>query len=146
MLECWKAAYERHEQSSMEFRALIFYPSPLGVHTLYSSDWFDRFQERDICKRLFPTPANRNWRRCVVPRFLVKVRRVTYFFVLVTGVIGTITDISDQRLLEESRLAHVQEREIEARRRAEEAEERRKEADERRRGQGKVNDQHCLHN
>lgn len=76
----------------------------------------------------------------------MKACRVTYFFVLVTGVIGTITDISDQRLLEESRLAHVQEREIEARRRAEEAEERRKEADERRRGQGKVNDQHCLHN
>lgn len=54
----------------------------------------------------------------------------------ISGVIGTITDISDQRLLEESRLAHVQDREAEARRRAEDAEERRKEADERRRGQG----------
>lgn len=55
-----------------------------------------------------------------------------------TGVIATITDISDQRLLEESRLAHAQEKEAEARRRAEEAEERRKEADERRRGQGSL--------
>lgn len=53
-----------------------------------------------------------------------------------TGVIGTITDVSDQRLYEATRLAHAQEREASARKRAEEAEERRREADERRRGQG----------
>ena len=53
------------------------------------------------------------------------------------GVIGTITDVSDQRLYEAARLAHVQESETVARKRAEEAEERRIEADERRRGQGK---------
>ncbi|TDL18928.1 hypothetical protein BD410DRAFT_792720 [Rickenella mellea] len=52
-----------------------------------------------------------------------------------TGVIGTITDVSDQRLFEATRLAHAQEREATARRRAEEAEERRREADRRRRGQ-----------
>ena len=55
------------------------------------------------------------------------------------GVIGTITDVSDQRLFEAARLAHAQEREALARKRAEEAEERRKEADERRRGQGEQN-------
>ncbi|KAL5533412.1 hypothetical protein ACEPAF_5188 [Sanghuangporus sanghuang] len=51
------------------------------------------------------------------------------------GIISTITDVSDQRYFEETRLQHAQEREALARKRAEEAEERRKEADERRRGQ-----------
>ncbi|THH05145.1 hypothetical protein EW145_g5011 [Phellinidium pouzarii] len=54
---------------------------------------------------------------------------------VLTGLISTLTDVSDQRLYEASRLAHAQEREGLARKRAEEAEERRKEADERRRGQ-----------
>ena len=52
------------------------------------------------------------------------------------GIIGTITDVSDQRLLEAARLAHAQDREAAARKRAGEAEDRRKEADERRRAQG----------
>ncbi|KAL5490593.1 hypothetical protein ACEPAI_5427 [Sanghuangporus weigelae] len=52
-----------------------------------------------------------------------------------SGIISTITDVSDQRHFEETRLQHAQEREALARKRAEEAEERRKEADERRRGQ-----------
>lgn len=56
-----------------------------------------------------------------------------------SGLIATITDVSDQRYFEASRLAHAQEREALARKRAEEAEERRKEADERRRGQGEFN-------
>ncbi|KAL5528950.1 hypothetical protein ACEPAG_4924 [Sanghuangporus baumii] len=51
------------------------------------------------------------------------------------GIISTITDVSDQRYFEQTRLQHAQEREALARKRAEEAEERRKEADERRRGQ-----------
>ncbi|KAI5119585.1 hypothetical protein M0805_006470 [Coniferiporia weirii] len=54
---------------------------------------------------------------------------------VLTGLISTLTDVSDQRLYEASRLAHAQEREALARKRAEEAEERRREADERRRGQ-----------
>lgn len=49
---------------------------------------------------------------------------------------ATLTDVSDQRLFEATRLAHAQEREASARKRAEEAELSRQEADERRRGQG----------
>ncbi|KAI0320178.1 hypothetical protein OF83DRAFT_1281345 [Amylostereum chailletii] len=51
------------------------------------------------------------------------------------GVLGTITDVSDQRQLEQSRVAHAEERELTARRQMEEAEVRRQEADEQRRGQ-----------
>ncbi|KAI0035069.1 hypothetical protein K488DRAFT_83402 [Vararia minispora EC-137] len=51
------------------------------------------------------------------------------------GIIGTITDISDQKKLEQARLSHARESEYEARRQAEEAEQRRLESDERRRGQ-----------
>ena len=51
--------------------------------------------------------------------------------------LATLTDVSDQRLLEAASLQHAQEREAVARRRAEEAEERRQEADERRSAQGK---------
>lgn len=47
------------------------------------------------------------------------------------GAIGTITDISERRMFEASQIAHAQEREASARKRAEEA-------DERRRGQGMV--------
>ncbi len=64
---------------------------------------------------------------------------LTRLGLLGTGVIGTITDVSDQRLFEATRFAHAQEREATARRRAEEAEERRREADRRRRGQGTWN-------
>ncbi|KAG8695728.1 hypothetical protein FRC08_007590, partial [Ceratobasidium sp. 394] len=42
------------------------------------------------------------------------------------GIIGTLTDISAQKLYEESQLAHAQEREMLAKRRAEEADERRR--------------------
>ena len=49
---------------------------------------------------------------------------------------ATLTDVSDQKLYEATQLAHAQEREASARKRAEEAELSRQEADERRRGQG----------
>ncbi|KAG8767743.1 hypothetical protein FRC12_006068 [Ceratobasidium sp. 428] len=42
------------------------------------------------------------------------------------GIVGTLTDISAQKLYEESQLAHAQEREMLAKRRAEEADERRR--------------------
>jgi len=42
------------------------------------------------------------------------------------GIIGTLTDISAQKMYEESQLAHAQEREMLAKRRAEEADERRR--------------------
>ena len=66
--------------------------------------------------------------------YLCNCDELRYFKVI--GLISTITDVSDQRHFEETRLQHAQEREALARKRAEEAEERRKEADERRRGQG----------
>ena len=49
--------------------------------------------------------------------------------------IGTITDVSEQRRFELARVAHAEERELVAMKMAEEAEQRRKEADEQRRGQ-----------
>ena len=52
------------------------------------------------------------------------------------GILGTITDVSDQRQFEQARVAHAEERELLARRQMEEAETRRQEADERRRAQG----------
>ncbi len=52
--------------------------------------------------------------------------------------LATLTDVSDQRLLEAASLQHAQEREGAAARRAEEAEERRREADERRSSQGRL--------
>lgn len=51
------------------------------------------------------------------------------------GILGAFTDISQQKKLEAIQLAHAQEKELAAQKRAEEAEEQRKEAEERRRGQ-----------
>jgi signal transduction histidine kinase len=51
------------------------------------------------------------------------------------GVLATMTDVSDRKKLEQTRLAHVQERELHARAQAEDAEQRRQDADERRRRQ-----------
>ncbi|TRM62099.1 hypothetical protein BD626DRAFT_548830 [Schizophyllum amplum] len=51
------------------------------------------------------------------------------------GALGTLTDISNQRMFEAAQLEHAREREATARRKAEEAEDRRQEAEQRRRGQ-----------
>ncbi|KAL1744064.1 hypothetical protein HDZ31DRAFT_39460 [Schizophyllum fasciatum] len=51
------------------------------------------------------------------------------------GALGTLTDISNQRMFEEAKLEHAREREAEARKKAEDAEERRQEAEQRRRAQ-----------
>ena len=97
-----------------------------------------RFQEWYLRERVLPATIDNCWCLWDFVASIYHEEPCPDFVTKVTGVIATITDISDQRLLEESRLAHAQEKEAEARRRAEEAEERRKEADERRRGQGSL--------